>query len=136
MGSKTAAYLIAELGDPARFHSPGALASYVGVAPRLRQSGKRRFSGTAVIRLGNGRLRKALWMPVLTAVRFNSWLRAYYTRLVAAGKPRKLALVASMRKLLGAIYSVARNRRPFVPQLAADSVSQSTSTAGTMSAQI
>jgi transposase len=52
IGAQTAAYLISELGDPARFHSPAALASYVGVAPRLRQSGKRRFSGTAVIRLG------------------------------------------------------------------------------------
>jgi len=59
VGAQTAAYLIAELGDPARFHSAAALASYVGVAPRLRQSGKRRFSGTAVIRLGNARLRKA-----------------------------------------------------------------------------
>jgi transposase len=36
---------MAELGDPARFRSPGAIASYVGVAPRLRQSGKKRFSG-------------------------------------------------------------------------------------------
>jgi transposase len=71
IGSQTAAYLIGELGDPARFRSSAALASYVGVAPRLRQSGKRRFSGTAVVRLGYARLRKALWMPVLTAVRFN-----------------------------------------------------------------
>ncbi|MGZ6228578.1 MAG: transposase [Candidatus Binataceae bacterium] len=45
--AQTAAYLIAKLGDPARFHGAAALASYVGIAPRLRQSGKRRFSGTA-----------------------------------------------------------------------------------------
>jgi transposase len=55
VGAQTTTYLTAELGDPARFHSAAALASYVGVAPRLRQSGKRRFSGTAVIRLGNAR---------------------------------------------------------------------------------
>ena len=114
VGSKTAAYLVAELGDPARFHSAGALASYVGVVPRLRQSGKRRFSGTTMIRLGNARLRKALWMPTLTAVRFNPWLRSYYERLVTSGKARKLALVAAMHKLLGAVWSVAKNRRPFV----------------------
>jgi transposase len=119
VGAQTAAYLIAELGDPARFHSAAALASYVGVAPRLRQSGKRRFSGTAVIRLGNARLRKALWMPVLTAVRFNPWLRDYYERLVSRGKPRKVALVAAMRKLLAAVWSVATHRRPFVPHLPA-----------------
>jgi transposase len=119
VGAQTAAYLIAELGDPARFHSAAALASYVGVAPRLRQSGKRRFSGTSVIRLGNARLRKALWMPVLTAVRFNPWLRADH--LVLRGKPRKVALVAAMRKLLAAVWSVATNRRPFVSQLAGTS---------------
>jgi transposase len=121
VGAQTAAYLIAELGDPARFHNAAALASYVGVAPRLRQSGKRRFSGTAVVRLGNARLRKALWMPVLTAVRFNPWLRAYYDRLVSRGKPRKVALVAAMRKLLAAVWSVATNRRAFVSQLASTS---------------
>jgi len=122
IGPQTAAYLIAELGDPARFRSAAALASYVGVAPRLLQSGKRRFSGTAVIRLGNARLRKAFWMPVLTAVRFNPWLRAYYERLVSKGKPRKVAVVAAMRKLLAAVWSVATNRRPFVSQLASTSV--------------
>src|SRR5216683_1357701 len=122
VSAQTAAYLIAELGDPARFHSAAALASYVGVAPRLRQSSKRRFSGTAVIGLGNTRLRKALWMPVLTAVRFNPWLRAYYDRLVSRGKPRKVALVAAMRKLLAAVWSVGTNRRAFVSQLASTSV--------------
>jgi transposase len=68
-----------------------------------------------VIRLGNARLRKALWMPVLTAVRFNPWLRNYYERLVSRGEPRKLALVAAMRKLLTAVWSVATRREPFVP---------------------
>ena len=70
-----------------------------------------------MIRLGNARLRKALWMPVLTAVRFNPWLRAYYDCLVSKGKPRKVALVAAMRKLLAAVWSVATNRRPFVLRL-------------------
>jgi transposase len=53
-------------------------------------------------------------MPVLSAVRLNPWLRAFYLRLRAAGKPPKLALIAAMRKLLHAVYSVAKNRRPFV----------------------
>src|SRR5271156_3751554 len=61
VGPLTAACLIAELGDPARFRSAGAIASYVGVAPRLRQSGKKRFfSGSPTIPFGNARLRKAL----------------------------------------------------------------------------
>ena len=69
--------------------------------------------------LGNARLRHAFWMPTIVAVRVNPWLRAHYQRLVAAGKKPKLALVACMRKLLCAIYSVARNRRAFVPDLRA-----------------
>lgn len=53
-------------------------------------------------------------MPVLGAVRCNPWLRAFHGRLRAAGKPAKLALIAAMRKLLNAVYSVAGNRKPFV----------------------
>jgi transposase len=118
VGPLTAACLIAELGDPARFRSAGAIASYVGVAPRLRQSGKKRFfSGSPTIPLGNARLRKALWMVVLNAVRCNPWLRQYYERLRAAGKPGKVAVIAAMRKLLAAVWSVAKHRRPFVPRL-------------------
>jgi transposase len=91
VGPLTAACLIAELGDPARFRSAGAIASYVGVAPRLRQSGKQRFfSGSPTIPFGNARLRKALWMVVLNAVLCNPWLRQYYERLRAAGKPGKV----------------------------------------------
>jgi transposase len=118
IGARTAACLIAELGNPSRFRDAAALASYVGVVPRLRQSGKRAFSGARGLPLGNARLRHRLWMPTLVAVRKNPWLRAHYERLLAAGKRPKLALVACMRKLLGAIYSVARNRRPFVLHLA------------------
>ena len=82
---------------------------------RLLQSGKRALSGARGLPLGNARLRHRLWMPTLVAVRKHPWLRAHYNRFLAAGKRPKLALVACMRKLLTAIYSVARNRRPFVP---------------------
>jgi transposase len=114
IGPQTAACIIAELGDPARFGSVKALASYVGVIPRLRQSGKRRLSGRRMLPLGNARLRRALWMPTLSAIRVNPWLRAFYQRLRAAGKRPKVALIAVMHKLLAAIFSVARRRQPFV----------------------
>lgn len=101
------------MGDPARFHSAGALAAYVGVVPALRQSGKRAITRTSIVPHGNARLRCALWMPVLGAVHRNPWLKAFYDRLRANGKAPKVALVAAMRKLLHAVYSVAKNRRPF-----------------------
>lgn len=119
IGPGTAARLIAVLGDPADFRDERALAAYVGVVPGLRQSGKRLTPRAGITPYGNAELRTALYMPTLTAVRRNPWLKAFYERLVAAGKPKKLALLAAMRKLLHAIYSIAKHRRPFVPRLEA-----------------
>jgi transposase len=113
IGPHSAARIIAAVGDPARFRSANAFAAYVGVVPGLRQSGKRTAT-RAPTSFGNAKLRRALWMPVLAAVRINPWLNTFYERLRKAGKPPKLALIAAMRKLLHAVYSVAKNRKPFV----------------------
>lgn len=117
IGPQTSARLVATFGDFTGFHSGAALASYVGVIPALRQSGKRTSPRASLTPLGAARLRAKLWMPVLTAVRTNPWLRAYYERLIARGKLPKVALVAAMRKLLHAVYSVATHRRPFLANL-------------------
>jgi transposase len=114
IGPQSAARIIAAVGNPARFKSAGALAAYLGVVPGLRQSGKSTSTRAASAPIGNTRLRMALWMPILGAVRRNPWLKAFYERLRAAGKPPKLALVAALRKLMHAVYSVAKNRKPFV----------------------
>ena len=88
-------------------------AAYVGVVPGLRQSGQQTRTRAAIAPIGNARLRGAPWMPVLGAVRRNPWRRAFHDRLRAQGKPAKLALIAAMHKLLHAVHSVAKNRRPF-----------------------
>jgi len=119
IGPQTAARMIAEVGDPASFKSGDALASYVGLVPALKQSGKRQGNRAGLTPIGNADLRAKLWMPTLTAVSRNPWLRAYYLRLRANGKLPKVALIAAMRKLVTAIYSVAKHRRPFVPHLPA-----------------
>jgi transposase len=113
IGPQSAARIIAAVGDPARFRSANALAAYLGVVPGLKQSGKSYKSRAPIAPIGNARLRMALWMPIIGAVRRNPWLRAFYERLRAAGKPPKLALVAALRKLMHAVYSVAKHRRPF-----------------------
>lgn len=117
IGDTTAARLIAELGDIAQFDSADAIAAYVGVVPGLKQSGKRNGQRAGLAHMGHAKLRANLWMPVLTAVRKNPWLKAFYDRLIARGKLPKVALTAALRKLLHAVYSVAKNRRPFVPRL-------------------
>jgi len=117
IGPQTAARLVAELGDPSRFRDVKALAAYVGVVPATRQSGKSRGRRAGLTSYGNAALRAALWMPTLTAVRKNPPIKAYYERLLAGGKLPKVALVAAMHKLLRVVYSVAKNRKPFVPQI-------------------
>jgi transposase len=118
IGPDTAARLVAELGDPAAFKDAGALAAYVGVVPGVWMSGKSKSKSFAIAPMGHANLRRALWMPTISAVRHNPWLRAFYQRLRAAGKPAKVALIAAMRKLLTAVYSVAKNRKAFVASIA------------------
>jgi len=118
IGPQTTARIIAAVGDPARFKSAAAFAAYVGVVPGLKQSGKNGSRRAACAPMGNARLRRALWMPVVGAVRRNAWLKSFYDGLIARGKPPKLALVAAMRKLLHAAYSVTKNRKPFTINLA------------------
>ena len=117
IGPQTSARLVATFGDFSGFRSGAAVASYVGVIPALRQSGKHVASRARLSAIGAAHLRAKLWMPVMTAVRRNPWLRAYYTGLIARGKLPKVALIAAMRKLLHAVYSVATHRRPFVAQV-------------------
>jgi transposase len=116
IGPLTAARIISRL-DFAAFDSPGAVASFVGVVPAIKQSGKKQSNRAGISAIGDAALRAALWMPTLTAVRKNAWLKGHYERLLARGKLPKVALIACMRKLLTAIYSVAKHRRPFVPIL-------------------
>jgi transposase len=118
LGETTVAKILGEVGDPSKFDSPKALAAYVGAAPHVHQSGVGK-PWAALGALGNASLRRALYSPTLSAIRFNPWLKAFYEGLIARGKPKKLAILASLRKLLHAIYSVAKNRKPFEPRLVA-----------------
>jgi transposase len=118
IGTTTAAMIIAELGDPARFDSASALAAYVGLCPAHKHSGRHQPKSSSLSPIGNRRLRRALWMPTLSAAtQSNPWLMVFYRRLIDRGKPHKVALCAAMRKLLAAIYSVAKHRRAFSTDL-------------------
>jgi transposase len=116
IGDNTAARMIASI-DFEAFRSASQLAAYVGVAPIVNHSGKRTPLRGPACTMGDANLRAKLWMPTLRAVTKNAWLKAFYDRLVAAGKPKKLAMIAAMRKLLSAMVSVARSGKPFVPKL-------------------
>ena len=98
-----------------RLPSAQSAAAYCGLAPREFRSGTSVKRGTRVSKAGNARLRKALFLPTQTAVRFNPLLRGFFARLVAAGKPTMQAVGACMRKLVMICFGVLKNRAPFDP---------------------
>ena len=87
------------------------IAALVGVAPFNRDSGTLR--GKPTVWGGRARVRAALYMGALVASRFNPLIRDFYQRLLAAGKPKKLALTACMRKLLVILNSMLKHRSPW-----------------------
>lgn len=89
------------------------IARLAGLAPMNRDSGK--WRGKRWIGGGRPRARAALYMATLSATRFNPVVRAWYKRLLTAGKPKKVALVACMRKLLVVINAMLRNRERWQP---------------------
>lgn len=87
------------------------LASLVGVAPLNHDSG--RYQGRRAPWGGRAEVRRVLYMAALTAVRFNPVIKAFYERLLAAGKRPKVALVAAMHKLLTLLNAIIRHRTPW-----------------------
>jgi transposase len=113
VGHKTARWILAELPDVSQFVSAQAAAAYAGLAPREYRSGTSVKRATRLSKRGNAHLRKALYFPAITAVRFNPLVKALYDRLIAAGRPRLVALGAAMRKVLMLCFGVLKNQREF-----------------------
>jgi len=105
--SRTLIASLPELGQLGRKQ----IAALVGLAPFTRQSGK--WRGQSFITGGRSAVRAALFMGALVAKRYNPVLKAFFDRLVAAGKPKMVALIAVARKLLTILNAIIRNNRPW-----------------------
>jgi transposase len=106
IGSASVAVLLAELPELGKLDRR-RIAALVGVAPLNRDSGQMR--GQRCIWGGRADVRRTLYMATLTAVRYNPALKACYERLLMAGKRKKVALVACMRKLLTMLNAIAKH---------------------------
>lgn len=115
VGEVVAHTLLAHLPELGRGRAK-TMASLVGLAPFTRQSGV--WRGRARIWGGRGEVRRVLYLAAMSGVRTNPQLRMYYERLVTAGKPKKVALVACAHKLLTILHAIARDQRPWSPDLA------------------
>ncbi len=89
------------------------ISSLVGVAPLNRDSGT--MQGRRMVWGGRARVRAVLYMATLSAVQHNPVIRAFYERLVGAGKPKKVALTACMRKLLTILNAMMRTGTAWSP---------------------
>lgn len=114
IGAASVAVLLAELPELGKLDRR-RIAALVGVAPLNRDSGQMR--GQRSIWGGRADVRRTLYMATLTAVRHNPPLKAFYDKLVAAGKRKKVALVAAMRKLLGMLNAIAKHGSTWDPSL-------------------
>ncbi len=112
VGPVLARTLLAELPELGSL-APKQLAALVGVAPLNRDSGA--FRGRRAVWGGRATVRAALYMGALVATRHNPQIKESYERLLAAGKPKKVALVACMRKLLLVLNAVLKHRTPWRP---------------------
>ncbi|KAB1079169.1 transposase, partial [Methylobacterium soli] len=92
------------------------IAALTGLAPFTRQSGQ--WRGKSFIAGGRASVRSALFMGALVATRHNPTLKAFRDRLVAAGKPKMVALIATARKLLTILNAILRSSTPWQPQSA------------------
>ena len=110
VGPKTALRLLAQLPELGHVNRR-QIAALVGVAPFASDSGK--WRGRRSIRGGRGGVRAILYLASWTAVRAEGTLKTFYFRLVAAGKPKQVALIAVARKLLLALNEMMRTGQPW-----------------------
>jgi len=110
----TAWAILAYLGDISLFENSGQVTSYVGINPCIEDSGTT-LKKARLSKMGHKRLRKALYMPAIVAKKHNPILLEFYERLLAKGKPKKVALCAVMRKLLVLSFGVLKSGIEFDP---------------------
>ncbi len=111
IGAITAGILLSEINGSLDAKQQVA---HAGLAPRERQSGL--FRGKSQLcKTGNRRLRKALFLPTLAAIRSNPVIRRFYLKLISKGKPKMVAVAACMRKLLHIVIGVLKKQVNFDP---------------------
>jgi transposase len=114
----TAALLLSEITDITQYRSARQVAAYAGLVPRERQSGSSVRGRTRLSKIGNARLRRALYFPAITALRCSPFFQAWAEGLHKRGKSKMSVICAVMRKLVHVAYGVLKHGKEFDPQWA------------------
>lgn len=115
VGEVVAATFMAEVPDVSRFNHAGQVAAYAGLTPGQHQSGSSVHRPSKLVKWGNARLRAVLYMPALSAHRWNPIVASLRRRLQDRGKSKMTIIVAVMRKLAHLCYGVLKTGIPFDP---------------------
>jgi transposase len=118
IGEATAAALLAEVPDIKQYKSARQVAAFAGLVPRERQSGSSVRGRVRLSKIGNARLRKALYFPAVTAIRCSPFFQSWAEGLRQRGKSKMAVIGAVMRKLVHLAYGVLKSGRPFDPEWA------------------
>ena len=116
VGPTTAALLLAEIVDVTQYRSTWQVAAYAGLVPRERRSGSSVRGCPRLSKIGNARLRKALYFPAITALRCSAFFQSWAKGLRERGKCKMSVIGAAMRKLIHLAYGVLKTGKPFDPQ--------------------
>jgi transposase len=114
IGLATGAAILAEIGDVQRFSSAEKLVAYAGIDASVHQSGEFEGKRMHMSKRGSPYLRYALWQAAHGAIQHDADLHAYYQRKRSQGKHHGTALGAVCRKLVGRIYVVLKEQRPYL----------------------
>lgn len=117
IGPAVSAYLLTVLSAHYGFANAKQAVAYAGLAPKIQESGKW-VGKTRIAKTGDPALRKVLYMPALTAWRYNPVIRAFCERLKANGKNGKAIVCAAMRKLIHIAFAILQSGSPFDPKFA------------------
>jgi transposase len=119
VGETLAASLLTEMPEPGVLRRSGEMVAYAGLNPSHHRSGTSIDRPTRISKIGNAALRSSLYMPALSAMRFNPAVAALVARLKEAGRltPKQI-VVAAMRKLLVLCFGVLKTGKPFDPAIA------------------
>ena len=111
----TATAILVEIRDVSTFDSAAQLAAFAGLTPQEFSSGSSVRGKPRLSKIGNSRLRKALFMPAIVARRYNPLILAFCDRLLAKGKSKMAVVGAAMHKLLRQVFGVLKSQKPFDP---------------------
>jgi len=113
VGETVACTFLGEIGFGDEFASARQVEVYCGLNPRLRKSGSSLNSKPKLSKMGNVRMRRALYMPALSAMQHNPVLRQFAERLRTAGKHPRAIVGAIMRKLLRLLFAVVKSGKNY-----------------------